>query len=62
MTITIEQIKECYLLVLAMKDTLLESVEGTAKVAKAIQTLVGCEYKEAVILLADIVTEFSTDF
>jgi hypothetical protein len=59
MIFTIEQIQESYLLILAMKETLLESVEGTAKVAKAIQTLTGCEFKEAVVLLGEIILEFS---
>jgi hypothetical protein len=48
---TENQITEIKLLVLAMKETLLSSVSGTAEVAKAIQLYLYCEYSEAVSYL-----------
>jgi hypothetical protein len=48
MTITENQVAEIKLLVLAMKETLLSSVSGTAEVAKAVQLYLNCEYNEAV--------------
>jgi len=48
MTITENQVSEIKLLVLAMKETLLSSYEGTAQVAKAVQLYLNCEYNEAV--------------
>ena len=55
--LTIENIKEIHLLILGMKNILLESVEGAAKVAKAIQLYLGCEFKEAVVVLGEFVCE-----
>lgn len=51
MTLSANQVTEVKLLVLAMKETLLSSVAGTAEVAKAIQLYLSCEYAEAVSYL-----------
>ncbi len=53
--ITLNQTKEIDLLVDSMSDTLVESLSGTAKVAKAIQTYLGCSFTEAVNVLSNII-------
>ena len=55
--LTINQIKEIHILLIGMKDSLTDSIEGVAKVAKAIQTYLGCTFSEAVKVLNVMIEE-----
>lgn len=57
MKLTNNQLSEIKILITSMSSTILESVEGVAKVSKAIQTYLSCEFSEAVNILNENLEE-----
>jgi hypothetical protein len=55
--LTIENLKEIHILIIAMKSDLTESIEGVAKVAKAIQLYLGSTFSEAIEILNEFINE-----
>lgn len=54
---TLTQVKELHILVVGLKDELLSGVEGTARVAKAIQLYLDCDFGRAVEILGILIDE-----
>lgn len=57
--LTIDQIKELHILLIASKVEILESVDGVARVAKKVQLYLDCSFSEAVSILGTLINEFS---